>query len=96
MNACVASDYVSDRGCDQQQCIAVIVAAHQRDGFALKAAYLAVRQDRFQPVADFDARPVIADRIQNQNAVIGGLLADAPLLKQIDGKALDVGAIQSS
>ena len=74
-------DYVSHAGCDQQQGIAVIVAAHQRDGFPLKTTYLAVRQDGFQAVADFNARPPIADGIENQNPAIGGLLPDAPLFQ---------------
>jgi hypothetical protein len=95
LNACVAGDYVSHAGCDQQQRIAVIVAAHQRYGFPLKATYLAVRQDGFETIADFNARPVIADGVENQNPAIGGLLPDAPLFKQIDGKSLDVGTIQS-
>jgi hypothetical protein len=95
LNACVAGDYVSHAGCDQQQRIAVILAPHQRYGFPLKAAYLAIRQDGFETIAHFNARPVIADGVENQNSAIGGPLADAPLLIQIDGKSLDVGTIQS-
>ena len=95
LNSGVGGDHFGDAGGDEQQGLTVISALHQRDGFALEAAYLAVGQDGFKAVSDFDAGAAVADRVQDQNAVIGGFGADAPLVEEIDGIAIDVGAVQS-
>ena len=59
----------------------VVVLPEQRDSFAAKTSDFAIGQDRFQPVADFDAVFPVLHRQEDQNAVVGGLAADAPLLK---------------
>ncbi len=47
LHARVRRDHVGDSRGDEKQGLAVIPAAHQRDGFALKTAHLTVRQDWF-------------------------------------------------
>ncbi len=72
----------------------VVSAFHQRNGFALKASHLAVGQDRLQSIANFDSRTVILNGVENQDAAIGGLCADAPLVEEIDRVTFDVGAVE--
>ena len=55
----IRRDDVRDAAGDQQQRLAVVVAAHQRDRFTLKASHLSVGQNRFESVAHFDAGAVI-------------------------------------
>jgi len=94
LNTRVRGNHLGDAGCDLQQGIAVVTAAHERNHFALKAAHLAIGQNRLQSVSGLNARTVILDRVKNQNAAVSGLAADPPLLEEINSIRLNVAAIQ--
>src|SRR5271165_4030712 len=61
----VGDDLRNARG-DQQQRLTVLLAAHQRDGFPLKGSHFPIGQDRFEPIANFNAGPMVVDGIENQ------------------------------
>ena len=94
LNSGVGGNYAGDAAGHEQERLAVIFAAHQRDGFALKASYFAIGQNRFQAIADFNAGAVIPDGVENQDSAIGRFAADSPLMEKIDGITFDVGAVQ--
>lgn len=94
LDSCVGGDYVGDSSRNQQQGLAVIAAAHERDGFALKATHLAIRENGLEAVSDLNARAAVADGIENQNSAVGRLRSDSPLMEEIDGIALDVCSVE--
>jgi len=94
LNSGVGGNYVRDTAGDQQQGLAVIFAAHERNGFALKASHLAIGQNRFEAIAHLNAGAVIADGIKDQDSAIGRFAADSPLMEKIDGITFDVGAVE--
>jgi len=94
LDAGILRDDVGDPCSHQRYGAVVVILPQQRDRFAAKASDLAIRQDRFQPVADFDAVFVVLHRQQDQDSVVRGFAPDSPLLVQGHGVALDVGAVQ--
>src|SRR5271165_342841 len=94
LNSSVGRNHFGHAGCDQQQSLAVVAAAHQRDDLTLEAADLTIGENRLQPIANFNAITVILDYVEDQHAAVGRLRADAPLVEKIDGIALDVGAVE--
>src|SRR6185437_114489 len=65
-----------------------------RNGLTLKTSHLAIRQDGLQPIAHFNPGAMVPDGIQDQNSAITSLIADPPFMEQINGVALDVGAVE--
>ena len=98
VNSIFASSAITcaTREVTSKQRLAVLLAAHQRDGFPLKAAHFPIGQNRLQPIADFDAGATVVNGVQDQHAPIARLASDSPLLEKIDGIAFDVGAVQRS
>ena len=94
LDSCVGGDYVGDPRIDQQQGFAVVAAAHQGDGFALKASDLAIWEDRLEAVSDFNAGTAVSGGVEDQDSTVGRLRSDSPLVKKIDGVALDVSPIE--
>jgi hypothetical protein len=90
----ILGDDLGNAAGDQQQSLVVAIALHQREGLPLKTAYLSIRQNRFQPITDFNSRTVILDGVEDQNSPVCGLAADPPSLEEIDGISFDVGAIE--
>src|SRR6185369_10547762 len=74
---------VGDSANYQRQCAVVISAAHLRNGFSLEAANLAVGQYRFQSVTNFDSGATILYCVQDQDALVGLLAANSPLLEEV-------------
>ena len=93
-DAGVLRDDIRDPRGHQRYRAVVVILPEQRDRLAAKASDLAVGQNRLQAVADFDAVLPVLHRQQDQDSVVGGLAADAPLLVQGDGVALDVRTVQ--
>ena len=73
---------------------AVVVLAQKWNRFAAESPYFAIRQNRFQPVANLGSVAVFLCGQQDQHTAICGFAADSPFLVQIDGIALDIGAIE--
>jgi hypothetical protein len=93
LNSGVVGNDLSDATGDQQERLAVLFGAHQRNRFALKAAGLAVGQYRFETVADFDAGAMILNGVENQDAAIR-FTSHTPFLSKIDRVTFDVGAVE--
>jgi hypothetical protein len=72
----------------------VVALFEQRDGFPSEATHLAIRQNRFQPVASLNAVTPILSGEQDQHAAVGRLASNSPLLVQIGCVAFDVGVIE--
>ena len=94
-NAGILRDDIRDSRRHQRHGAVVVVLPQQRDSLAAEASDLAVGQDRFQSVADFDAVFVVLHRQQDQDTVVRGFASDTPLLVQGDGVALDVRTVES-
>ncbi len=94
LNAGVLRDDVGDSRSHQRDGAVVVILPQQRDRFAAKASDLAIGQDRLQPVADFDAVFAVLHRQQDQHSVVRGFAANAPLLVQGDGVALNVCTVE--
>ncbi len=90
----ILRDDIGDPRGHQRYCAVVVILPEQRDGLAANGSNLAVGQNRLQAVADFDAVFPVLHRQQDQDSVVGGLAADAPLLVQGDGVALYVRTVQ--
>jgi hypothetical protein len=90
----VGGDRLRHASEDQRECGIVIATAHQGHSFALEAADFSVGKNRFESVADFDARAMILNDVEDEHSAVGALASDAPLLEQIDGVALDVAAFE--
>src|SRR3974390_3102248 len=95
LNPRIGRDHLGHAARYQQQSLVICLAAHQRGSFPLKASHLAVGKNRFQPVAYLHACAMILNRVQDQDAAVGGLRADTPFLEEVDGKALDIRSIES-
>ena len=91
----IVRDGLRDPVHHQRERVVVVSAPHQRNGLALKTAYLAVRQDRFETVTDFYSCAMVLDRVDDQDTFVGLLTADSPLLEKIDRVALDVATVES-
>src|SRR5580700_10823732 len=65
----------------QQQCLAIVSTAHERDRLPLKRSDLAVSQDRLQSIANLNARAMVIDRIKDQYPSVLGFAAHAPLME---------------
>ena len=94
LNARIRRNHFGHAAGYQQQGFVVVPAPHQRNGFALKTADLAIGQNRLQSVTHFNASAVIPDGVKDQNPAIGGFRADPPFLEEVDRVTLDVGPIQ--
>jgi hypothetical protein len=93
-DAGVLRDDIGNPRRHEQHCAAVVALLQEGNGFAPKAADFAVRQNRLQAVANFDAVFPVLHSEENQNSVIGGFAADAPLLVQVDGVVLNFRTVQ--
>ena len=94
LDARIARDDLGHAARHQQQGIAVGLAAHQRDGLALKASHFSIGENRLETVAYFHTRAVILNCVQDQDATIGGLGPDSPFLEKIHSVGLDIGAVK--
>src|SRR5579863_2593941 len=94
LNTCIPRNHVGNPRDHERHRTAIVALSQEWNGLTADAAGLAVRQNRLQPVANLDSVPVVLSRDQNQHTAIGGFAADPPFLIQIDGIALDIGAIQ--
>ncbi len=70
-DAGILRDDIGDSRGHQQHRAVVVVLPEQRNRLAAKAADFAVRQNRFQAVANFDAVFPVLHRQQDQDSVIG-------------------------
>ena len=94
LNASVLRDDAGHARCDQQKCLAVVARPYDRNGFALKRPDLPIREDGFEPIANFNSGAMVVNRVQDQRAAIRGFTSNAPLMKKVDGVALNISAIE--
>ena len=66
----------------------VLPLPQKRQHFAAEAADFAIRQDRFQAVADFSPVLSVVDGEQHRYAAVFAFWPDAPFLKEAIGKIL--------
>jgi hypothetical protein len=90
----VLCDDIRHPGRHQCYRAAVVILSEQRDGLAAKASDFSIGQNRLQSVADFDAVFSVLHGQKDEDAVVRGFAADAPLLVQVDRVALNVRPIQ--
>jgi len=90
----IVRDHFRNACRQQEQSSAVIAIAQLGNRLAPEATDFSIRQYRLESVAHFDAIFAILHGEQDQNAAVCRLAADSPLLKQVYGVTLNVGAIE--
>ncbi len=90
----VRGDDLADLGHRDRDGIVEVVGAQVRHHLAADIPHFAVGQDAFQPKSHVDLPLVIVDGQQDQDAAVGALLADLPLVFKAAGIILPVIAIE--